>query len=321
MLACKAEPSSANADGAPCVAEPTCSYMEDAQVPDPEPETDQEFEAAQAPMPENELTPEPVVLTALPDLEAPPALQMAATLADIDAYAEMPTPDETLPATLEDDYATVDMPSAEPLASTLDEDAGPVQMRIADILASVHKHAGPVEICSAEPLAPVLDQAAGPVETPSAEPLAPVLDQAAGPDQNPSAQSLNLATDAVPVQERTAIEDAYPVEIPTEEPPAVDQPQIETSQACLSKCQEIEALEQSLCPPPAITDHAIMQRLRRIFKRRANGEFCEGITQELADMFNDLTGGGRDKIKCMFEKAGYEPDRGPMFSNVVSMLC
>ena len=133
-----------------------------------------------------------------------------------------------------------------------------------------------------------------------------------------SAESLalsNLATDAV------SMEDANPVDIPSVEPIAVDQPKTETSQACRNKCQEIEALEESLRPPPAITDHAIMQRLRRIFKRRANGEFCEGINQELADMFNDLTNGGRDKIKCMFEKAGYEPDRGPMFSNVVSMLC
>ena len=62
-------------------------------------------------------------------------------------------------------------------------------------------------------------------------------------------------------------------------------------------------------PPPPATDHALTQRLRRIFKVRMNGEYLKGITAELLEMFEDTKGGGREKIKLKFEKCGYSPDR------------
>ena len=79
--------------------------------------------------------------------------------------------------------------------------------------------------------------------------------------------------------------------------------------AQLQAMNELEDLEEQFVPPPCLTDHAIMQRLRRIFKRRANGEYIQEITQELVDMFQDAEC-GRDKIKAMFEKAAYNPDPG-----------
>ena len=95
------------------------------------------------------------------------------------------------------------------------------------------------------------------------------------------------------------------------QPPSPKAPRAKPAQ--LQAMNELEDIEETYCPPPCLTDHAIMQRLRRIFKRRANGEYIQGISQELVDMFADVDA-GRDKIKAMFEKAGYVPDLGSKFA-------
>ena len=58
-------------------------------------------------------------------------------------------------------------------------------------------------------------------------------------------------------------------------------------------------------PPPALSDAAIKQRLRRVFKPRANGDYLIG--EEWRKMWEDLSE-GRDKVIAVFEKAAYSVD-------------
>ena len=66
--------------------------------------------------------------------------------------------------------------------------------------------------------------------------------------------------------------------------------------------------ELASLPPAVLSDNAIMHRLRRLFKPRMNGEYQSGITPELLRLWDDTAGGGRDKVKFMFEKCAYSPD-------------
>ena len=61
-------------------------------------------------------------------------------------------------------------------------------------------------------------------------------------------------------------------------------------------------------PPPPLTEAAIDQRLRRIMKPRRNGEYVVG--KDFIEMWEDKHAGGRDRVRSLFEKAAYEPDRG-----------
>lgn len=60
-------------------------------------------------------------------------------------------------------------------------------------------------------------------------------------------------------------------------------------------------------PPEALTDRAIYMRLNRVFKKRKDGNYL------LDDYWNnawaDIDGGGRDSVKALFEKVGYQKDR------------
>ena len=59
-------------------------------------------------------------------------------------------------------------------------------------------------------------------------------------------------------------------------------------------------------PPPVLSDRAIDQKLRRIVAPRADGTYLVG--SDWVDAFKDLSGGGRDKVKGLFEKCGYDRD-------------
>ena len=294
--------------------------MEDAQVPEPEPETYQEPEPSK---PASAPAPSVPSLEAAEreSLEAPAAWHTATTLVDADGPDRMLS-SGTIAATLEDAYP-MEIPSAEPLLSFVETDAGPLEVPSAEPQASTLEKDAGAEETAFEDAAPeeIHEAAYSPVESPSDEPQ-----DLTGPVEIPSDKPQDL-TGAVEIpsdnaQAPTAPSDKLqqdltgPVEIPdkTLQPP--------TGQACGKQCQELRDLESRLCPPPSLTDHAIMQRLRRIFKRRANGEYCDGITQELADMFNDTNNGGRNKVKSMFEKAAYSPDRGPhVFECSIILLC
>ena len=59
-------------------------------------------------------------------------------------------------------------------------------------------------------------------------------------------------------------------------------------------------------PPPVLSQSAIEGRLRRIFKPRKDGTFL--VDQSWVKQFNEKD--NRDQLYSMFEKVGYNPDRG-----------
>ena len=59
-------------------------------------------------------------------------------------------------------------------------------------------------------------------------------------------------------------------------------------------------------PPPILTEKAIDSRLRRIFSPRCNGDFL--VSEDFIKMWQDIKGGGRDKIRSLFERSAYSPD-------------
>ena len=69
------------------------------------------------------------------------------------------------------------------------------------------------------------------------------------------------------------------------------------------------------CPPPVLTRNAILCRLRRIFKKRADG------TTRLSQSWNDQWADekGREEIESLFEKLGYNVERVFKF-NCTSIL-
>lgn len=69
----------------------------------------------------------------------------------------------------------------------------------------------------------------------------------------------------------------------------------------------LEVLVPMTIPPEALSDRAIYMRLHRVFKKRKDGSY------PLDDYWNkvwaDIDGGGRDSVKAVFEKVGYQRDR------------
>ena len=59
-------------------------------------------------------------------------------------------------------------------------------------------------------------------------------------------------------------------------------------------------------PPEQLSPSAIDKRLRRIMTPRASGALK--VPQEVVDQWKDLS--SRHKVTSMFEKVGYDPDRG-----------
>ena len=95
-------------------------------------------------------------------------------------------------------------------------------------------------------------------------------------------------------------EPAEPVEKPAENDcPATEKPAEDDEDDFLQRL--------SAAMPAVLSDHAIMQRLRRLFKPRMSGEYLPGITKDLLALWNDPDE-GRDKVKFMFEKCAYSPD-------------
>lgn len=70
-------------------------------------------------------------------------------------------------------------------------------------------------------------------------------------------------------------------------------------------------------PPPALSDSAVYNRMWRIFQRKKDGSFS--LDAKWCEAWADLRGGGRDSLKAMFEKAGYDPDR--MEQNITILDC
>lgn len=59
-------------------------------------------------------------------------------------------------------------------------------------------------------------------------------------------------------------------------------------------------------PPPVLTEKAIDSRLRRVFKPRADGTYP--VDEQWQKAWLDAKG-DRTKVKALFEKVGYDPDR------------
>ena len=60
-------------------------------------------------------------------------------------------------------------------------------------------------------------------------------------------------------------------------------------------------------PPPPLTDQAVYGRMYRIFQRKKNGSKL--LDDRWCEAWADVRGGGRESLKAMFEKVGYDPDR------------
>ena len=77
-----------------------------------------------------------------------------------------------------------------------------------------------------------------------------------------------------------------------------------------------EFLTESL-PPPALSDSAVYSRMWRIFQRKKDGSKL--LDSKWCEAWADVRGGGRDSLKAMFEKAGYDPDR--VEQNIIILDC
>ena len=85
--------------------------------------------------------------------------------------------------------------------------------------------------------------------------------------------------------------------------PRTTQAPQENQVMCKEEGEEIPT--PATLPPAILSDAAIMQRLRRIFKPRANGQYL--VAEQFIAMWHDLDG-GRDKLKSLFEKSAYSPE-------------
>ena len=96
--------------------------------------------------------------------------------------------------------------------------------------------------------------------------------------------------------------------LPAAHPPAPEpNPTSKAAQEPMLVKDEEDDLPPETMPPPMLTMHAIDSTLRRIFKPRQNGEYQ--VAEDWVKEWGDLVGGGRDRIRAMFEKLGYEPAR------------
>ena len=59
-------------------------------------------------------------------------------------------------------------------------------------------------------------------------------------------------------------------------------------------------------PPPPLTDSAVYNRMYRIFQRKKDGSKL--VDDRWCEAWADTRGGGRESVKAMFEKVGYNPD-------------
>ena len=72
-------------------------------------------------------------------------------------------------------------------------------------------------------------------------------------------------------------------------------------------CEDSESCsddDRNFAPPPMPSAAAIDQRLRRIFKKKANGNYA--VPEEVVKLWLDKTHGGREKVMHLFEKFNYE---------------
>lgn len=60
-------------------------------------------------------------------------------------------------------------------------------------------------------------------------------------------------------------------------------------------------------PEKQLSKEAIEKRLRRVFQPRRDGTYV--VSQDWVDKFNNK-GADRESLLAMFEKVGYNPDRG-----------
>ena len=119
------------------------------------------------------------------------------------------------------------------------------------------------------------------------------------PDPNEDAQVYD-APDPSPTTTTTIASEA-PSESPQQAKPLEAKA---TSEPPAQQTQKAEHVARG--PPAALTDRAIDQKLRRIVAPRADGTYLVG--SDWVDAFKDLSGGGRDKVKGLFEKCGYDRD-------------
>ena len=103
-----------------------------------------------------------------------------------------------------------------------------------------------------------------------------------------------------------AMESRDPAQLPREEPPTNLIPV--KKEPPKKDEDDLQILSWISHPPPPLTEAAIDQRLRRIMKPRRNGEYVVG--KDFIEMWEDKHAGGRDRVRSLFEKAAYEPDRG-----------
>ena len=60
-------------------------------------------------------------------------------------------------------------------------------------------------------------------------------------------------------------------------------------------------------PPAPLSDSAVYNRLWRVFRRRKDGKYA--LDEKWVEAWNDAKGSGRDEVKAIFEKVGYNPDK------------
>ena len=92
-------------------------------------------------------------------------------------------------------------------------------------------------------------------------------------------------------------------------PPSQPRP-LSPGQAEIPEIEDNEDLddppEVAQPPPPAVVpERKINERLRRIFKPRANGSYL--VPMDMLQEYNSLH--TRKRVMAMFEKVGYDPDR------------
>ena len=97
-----------------------------------------------------------------------------------------------------------------------------------------------------------------------------------------------------------------PSEAPGASPNMVPTPKIASGGPPKRRREDEDYVTMSL-PPPPLTDQAVYGRMYRIFQRKQNGS--KKLDDSWCDAWNDLRGGGRESLKAMFEKVGYDPER------------